>query len=65
MKTNWFISSEKETLPEARDLCCRLTAHLVDGVPLRFRYAIVAGPTDGFCVCHLGFALANELTLIR
>lgn len=58
------MTAEK-TIDQARKLAANLNARRVTGAPLRFIKVVVHGPTTGYCVCDLGVATANGLTLVR
>lgn len=59
-----ILSSEKP-LGMCQSLAKFLEANMAPRLPLRFRPVIISGPNDGFIVCELGFAEANDFTPIR
>ena len=58
------MTSEK-TLDQARKFAAMFNSRRAIGSPLRFIKVVVQGPTTGYCVCDLGFATSNGLTIIR
>lgn len=52
-------------LDEARRFKALRESTQAPRTPLRFRPVIVHGPGEGYCLVDLGFALANELPVVR
>jgi hypothetical protein len=63
MKTN--RSLREVSIESARESVRIFNMTMAPNLPIRFRLVIVHGPTTGFVVCELGFALSEGLSVIR
>lgn len=64
MQTKFFLSSIMN-LEAARAFAASRDSHAVSNLPLRFRSVIIAAETEGFRVCDLGFAVTEQMEIIR
>lgn len=70
---NRLYTSKPRSLKSAKQFAAMMNAALTKGTAmhkagpaaLRFIAVVVAAPTAGYHVCTLGFAVANELEVIR
>jgi len=70
---NRLYTSKPRSLKSAKEFAAMLNAALTKGAAmrkagpaaLRFIAVVVAAPAAGYHVCTLGFAVANELEVIR
>ena len=54
------LTSREKPLEEARQIRDGFLSTRVPKSPLRFSPCLIHGPTDGYLVVELGFALAND-----
>jgi len=59
------ITSQEHTLQYCQELVASHEGHITSKTPLRCRWVVIHGPSNGYLVCELGFALRNDFSPIR